>query len=90
MSIMEDEIISVRLAQAIHDATRRMYPLVAWMVVETPTGFVARLLTGRTAPPYVLRGDTLGQLRALLPAELVRCDPQPDDPADLVELWFSQ
>ena len=87
---MQDEIIDAVLARGIHEDACRRYRLVAWLVRKESSGFVARLLTGTRCLPYRLVADTLSELRTMLPPSLVRWDPQPEDPPEVIEIWFSK
>jgi hypothetical protein len=86
---MNEQIIGARRARKIHQEACRIYPLVAWLVTKQPSRFVARLLTGRAELPYRLVADSLSELHMVLPRPLVRCDPLPDAPPEVIELWFS-
>jgi hypothetical protein len=88
-SAWEDEIIDAVLARGIHADACRRFPLVGWVVMNKPPKLIARLLTG-TPSPYVLEADTLLALRGMLPPLLERSDPQPADPTEVIEIWFSR
>jgi hypothetical protein len=56
---------------------------------DYPGKIVARLAT--SAPTiYIMLADTLDELRAMLPAGLVRSARERADPPEVVEIWFSE
>jgi hypothetical protein len=62
---------------------------VLWDLPAYPERYAARLVTsGRVASPYLLLADSLAEIQALLPPDLVRSDRQPVDPPEVVEIWF--
>jgi hypothetical protein len=87
---MNERIIGVRRARRIHEEACRIYPLVAWLVTKQSSRFIARLPTGEADLPHRLIADSLNDLRAALPHPLVRCNPLPSAPPEVVEIWFSQ
>ena len=80
------------MARGLHADACRTRALVGWVVTRDPPAYtdkvVARLVTDAPTP-YVLIGDTLGELHAALPPGLVHSDRQPADPPDVVEVWFA-
>jgi hypothetical protein len=89
MSIL-DQIIDAAMARALQKDAIRTHPLAAWIVMrdEAHSGeFVARLVTNAPTP-YILLADTLGGLEAQLPTDLVRSDRRPDDPPEVLAIWF--
>jgi hypothetical protein len=89
---MDDQIIDAEMARALHADAVRANPLVGWIVTRNPPDhagkFVARLATS-TASPYVLVADTLAEIHAALPPDMVRSNRQPADVPDIVEMWFT-
>jgi hypothetical protein len=85
---MRYEVVDRETACAIQREALRTWRVVGWIVVENHPGypgrFVARLLSGDTAP-YLLVDDTLSGLRAQLPPGL-KC--QHATPQGAVEIWF--
>jgi hypothetical protein len=39
--------------------------------------------------PYLLVADTLAEIHAALPPNLVRTDRQPVSPPEVIEIWFA-
>jgi hypothetical protein len=90
MDVLADQVVDTETARALTGDVGRDHALVAWIVVRDqprPGEFIARLAAA-TPTPYVLRAATLMELRAQLPAGLMRSERQPADPPDLVEIWF--
>lgn len=90
---MDDQIIDIRMARALHAYACRNHPLVAWVVMwdppRYPDRFTARLAT-RLPTLYVLVADTLASVQAQLPPGLVRSERQPVDLPEVVEVWFTE
>lgn len=88
-----DQIIDRNTARGLQDDAARVHGVVGWVVSQDPPAHPGRALMARlitTMPtPYILLADTLANLRAMLPAGLERSDPQPRDPPDVLEIWFS-
>ena len=89
---MPDQIVDAVMAGAIQADAARAHSLLGWVVVQDPpqhpaAAFAARLITAGPTP-YVLLAGTLAELHAQLPNGLQRCERQPADPPDLVEVWF--
>ncbi len=89
---MPDQVIDTDRAHVLQAEACRTRPMVGWVVMQEPPDyrrqFVARLvIDGPTA--YVLLADTLVELRAKLPPNLMRSQRQPADPPGVVEFWFS-
>jgi orotidine-5'-phosphate decarboxylase len=89
---MSDQIIDATMARALHVDACRAHALVGWLVMqdlpEYPDKVVARLVTDAPSP-YVLAADTLAGIHDQLPPRLVRKEPQPADPPEVVEIWFA-
>ena len=90
---MSDQIVDAGTAQSLTIDARRNHTLVAWVVTRDepayPDQFVARLMTDRPGS-YVLLADSLAEIQAQLPAKLTRYERTPAEPADVVEIWFSE
>jgi hypothetical protein len=80
------------MARSLHVDACRAHPLVGWLVTKDPSDypgkFVARLVTNLPSP-YLLVADTLAEIHAALPPNLVRKDRQPANPPEVIEIWFS-
>jgi hypothetical protein len=89
---MPDQIIDAAMALGLHADACRAHPLVGWLVTKDlpdyPGKVVARLVTDAPSP-YVLVADTLAEIHAALPPNLVRTDRQPVDPPEVIEIWFA-
>jgi hypothetical protein len=89
---MPDQIIDAEMARGLHVDACRAHPLVGWLVTKDPSDYpgkvTARLVTDLPSP-YLLVADTLAQIHAALPPNLVRTDRQPVDPPEVVEIWFA-
>lgn len=87
-----DQVIDADMARAIQIDTARQHTLLAWIVQhdlpDHPGKYVARL-TLEHPTIYVLVGDTLAEVQAMLPPGLDLSRRMPDDPPDVVEIWFS-
>jgi len=63
-----------------------------WVVFDHPTDFpdifIARLFHGEAPTNAVIKGDTLADVRALIPHGLVCLTRSPDDDPKIVECWF--
>jgi hypothetical protein len=66
--------------------------MVGWRAMRDPPdypgNFVARLVTALPSP-YLLVADTLAEIHAALPPNLVRTDRQPVSPPEVIEIWFA-
>jgi hypothetical protein len=66
--------------------------MVGWIIMRDPPDypgkFTARLITDFPSP-YMLVGDTLAEIHAALPPNLVRKNRQPAHPPEVVEIWFA-
>jgi len=91
--MLDDQIIDATMATGLHADARRAHRLVGWLVTRDPPEYpdkvVARLVTDAPSP-YVLVADTLGEIHAALPPNLVRSNRQPANPPEVVEIWFAQ
>jgi len=87
----QDQIIDAVMARAIQADAARTHPLLAWVVTRDEGAyhgqFVARLLT-KAPTAYVLLADTLAELHAQLPPDIVWSKRQPVDPPEVVEIGF--
>ena len=91
MNVASDQVVDRATAEALTVDAYRDRVLVAWIVLRDqpqPGAFLARLVT-ETPTPYVLVGDTLAEVQALLPAGLERSAEVSFGPPDLVEIWFA-
>jgi hypothetical protein len=91
---MPDRILGAAAAQALQDEASVAGEELAWFVMtgdgDHPKQAIARpVAAGRGALPSVLVAGSLGELRAQLPAGLVRCERQLADPPGVVEIWFT-
>jgi hypothetical protein len=88
---MDNQIITAAMATALQTDVTRTRPIVGWVVMRDPPDYpgkiTARLVTDRPRP-YLLTADSLAELRAQLPAGLVRVERQPADLPEVVEIWF--
>ena len=86
-----DQIIDATMARSIQADAERKHPLMAWIVTQDQDAydgqFVARLVTDAPTP-YVLMGRTLGELHSKLPYGTQWYDRAPNDPPEVVEIWF--
>ncbi len=89
---MPDQIIDAAMARSLHVDACRAHPMVGWVIVTDPPHypckFVARLVTDAPSS-YVLVANTLAEIHAALPPDLVRTDRQPVDPPEVVETSFA-
>ena len=89
---MSDQIIDAQTALAVQADAARAHVLFGWIIMrdlpDYPGKFIGRLATARPTI-YVLQGDTLAELRTLLPPGLTRSDRQLADPSVVVEIWFA-
>jgi hypothetical protein len=88
---MADQVVDPAMARALHADACRAHPLVGWVVTRDPPEYpdrvVARLVM-EAPSPYLLVADTLAEIHAQLPPNLVRAGRQPADPPEVVEIWF--
>jgi len=87
-----DQVVDKAAARSLTADAARDHRLVAWVVVQDQRQqgvFIARLAADAPTP-FVLRAETLAELRSQLPAGLVHSAQQPADPPDLVEIWFAR
>jgi hypothetical protein len=92
MNVVSDQVVDTETAQALTTDVCRDHGLVGWVVVRdqpSPGAFTARLAAGAPTT-YVVQAETLADLQAALPAGLERSERQPNDPPDLVEVWFAR
>ncbi|MFL5256634.1 MAG: hypothetical protein ACJ8AI_27820 [Rhodopila sp.] len=88
--MVPDQVVDTEAAAALSIDVSRNHGLAGWIIVRDqpqPGEFTARLATAMPTP-YVLRAETLAALRAALPTGLTWSGRQPNDPPDLVEIWF--
>jgi hypothetical protein len=87
-----DQIVDAAMARSLYQDSLRTHVLAAWLVLHDdphyPGRFVARLVAAGPSP-YVLMADTLAQLQAQLPPDMVRAERQPADPPGVLEVWYS-
>jgi hypothetical protein len=89
------QLIDTTMARALHADACRDHAAVAWAVLwdlpAHPDRYAARLVTsGQAAWPYLLLADTLAEIQEMLPHGLVRSEPMPVDPPEVVEIWFAK
>lgn len=89
---MNDQVIDAAMARAIQIDANRTHVLFAWIVLhdipEHPGKYIARFATDRPTI-YVMVAETLAGIHEQLPAGLDRSPRRPNDPPDIVEVWFS-
>ena len=91
----QDQVITTSMAYGLQaDAYRARTRFgwgarFGWTVLRNqpdyPGQIIARFTTERPTA-YVLRGDTLAELRQQIPAGLDHSNRQPDDPPEVVEI----
>jgi hypothetical protein len=90
---MDDQVITPKLATALHQRALERSNHLVWKITEDGPGLagvlLARLITDR-ATPYVLVAPSLKDPRIKLPPGLVRTDRQLADPLDVLEVWVDQ
>jgi hypothetical protein len=88
-----DQIITPKLAAALHQRALELSDPPMWEITEDGPGLpgvlLARLITDR-ATPYVLIASSLEDLRAKLPPRLVRRDSQPAGSPAVMEVSGSE
>ena len=89
---MMDQVIDAMMAQSLHRDAARTHPLPMWIVLDDDPDYanqlVARLVTD-VVLPYILVADTLTQMHAQLPPDLMRSERQPEHPPGVVEVWHA-
>jgi hypothetical protein len=87
---MPDQVIDRATAAGLLADACRDHPLAGFVVVRDQPGpgeFIARLVTDAPTS-YILRAQTLADLRAQLPPGLECSERQSSEPPDFVEIWF--
>jgi hypothetical protein len=89
---MADQIIDAEMARSLHVDACRAHSLVGWIIMrdlpDYPGKFVARLATNLPSA-YLIVADTLAEVQAALPPNLVRKDRQSAHPPEVVEICFA-
>ena len=89
----DDQIIDPIAARALQTDVARTHALSGWVILRDPPDFpgrfMARLVTSARHTNYVLMADSLAELQAMLPPDLVRSERQPTEPPEVVEIWFA-
>lgn len=94
MERRDDQILTPEAALNLHLLARDMGALMIWTVTANTTDYpnqVAARPHNTVEPgPYasVLLGDTLEEVRAMLPPGLVRMERDPNDAPAIVEIWL--
>ena len=86
-----DQIIDAAMARSLHADACRNHVAVAWAVLwdlpAYPDRYAARLVTSGPGPsPYLLLADSLAEIQAMLPRDLVRSERMPAE----VEIWSQE
>jgi hypothetical protein len=90
---MTDPIVSPDTAAMLHREAKGRGASPIWIVTTGGSGR-ARMLVARLAveqpTSYVLTANTLAEMYAKLPWGLTHSDRQPDDPPEIIEVWFDE
>lgn len=90
---MNDQIIDAAMAQAIQADANRVRALYGWIILrelpEHPGRLVARFAIDHPTV-YVIVAETLASIHEQLPPGLDHSPRRLNDPAEVVETWFSR
>jgi hypothetical protein len=89
---MSDQIIDAETARTVQMEALQKWPLLAWVVIRDqnyPGKILAQLITAAPTP-YALVTNTLSELHDQLPPNLELSERRPNDPPEVIEIWFAK
>jgi hypothetical protein len=89
---MGDQIVSPSMAATLHQEAKGRGGSPTWIVTtgEAAPGTLIARLTVEQPTGYVLTANTLAEMSAKLPWSLTHSDRRPDDPPEIIEVWFDE